>query len=145
MADGEAGAKSLNASRMNSTGGLDFASEIPAAWSECVSSTELSWLALGYESKKTLKLLATGTAGGYASLKPHLADDAVVYSAFKVACGGSQKLIFLASIGPNAGGMVRPPSLLKPAARHQQISPCLGRALSFSLPLTLSFSVSPCL
>ena len=110
MADGESGAKALNASRMNSAGGLEFAPEIAAALSECVSSAELSWLALGYESKKALKLLATGSSGGYAALKPHLADDAVVYSAFKVACAGSQKLVFLSSIGPNAGGM---------ASRHQ--------------------------
>lgn len=110
MAGGESGAKALNASRMNSTGGLEFAPEIAAALSECVSSAELSWLALGYESKKALKLLATGSSGGYAALKPHLADDAVVYSAFKVACAGSQKLVFLSSIGPNAGGM---------ASRHQ--------------------------
>lgn len=105
MADGEACAKALNASRMNSTGGLDFAPEIAVAWSECVSSAELSWLALGYESKKALVLLATGTVGGYTALKPHLADDAVVYSAFKVASAGSQKLVFLSSVGPNAGGM----------------------------------------
>ena len=90
MADGESGAKALNASRINSTGGLDLAPEIAAALSECVSSTELSWPALGYESKNALKLLATGSAYGYAALKPHLADDAVVYSAFKLACAGSQ-------------------------------------------------------
>jgi hypothetical protein len=95
MADGESGAKALNASRINSTGGLDLAPEIAAALSECVSSTKLSWPALGYESKNALKLLATGSAGGYAALKPHLADDAVVYSAFKVACAGSQRVLIV--------------------------------------------------
>ena len=105
MADGESGAKVLNASRMNSTGGLDFSPEIAAALSECMSSAALSWLALGYASKNALKLLATGSTGGYAALKPHLADDAVVYSAFKVACAGSQKLVFLSSIGANTAGM----------------------------------------
>ena len=118
MADGESGAKALNASRMNSAGGLEFAPEIAAALNECVSSAELSWLALGYESKKALKLLATGSSGGYAALKPHLADDAVVYSAFKVACAGSQKLVFLSSIGPNAGGM---------ASRHQHSNQYISR------------------
>ena len=118
MADGESGAKALNASRMNSAGGLEFATEIAAALNECVSSAELSWLALGYESKKALKLLATGSSGGYAALKPHLADDAVVYSAFKVACAGSQKLVFLSSIGPNAGGM---------ASRHQHSNQYISR------------------
>ena len=136
MADGESGAKALNASRMNSAGGLEFAPEIAAALSECVSSAELSWLALGYESKKALKLLATGSSGGYAALKPHLADDAVVYSAFKVACAGSQKLVFLSSIGPNAGGM---------ASRHQHQLPATSRSAAQGLVRTAySYSaVSP--
>ena len=145
MADGESGAKVLNASRMNSTGGLEFSPEIAAALSECVSSAALSWLALGYESKNALKLLATGSAGGYAALKPHLADDAVVYSAFKVACAGSQKLVFLSSIGPNAGGMAsrRRRSNLQPATSSSAYpSPTRSHSCSASLPLCLSACLS---
>ena len=39
-----------------------------AAWRECRKGDEMPWVALGYESKKLLKLLGTGVKGGYASL-----------------------------------------------------------------------------
>lgn len=104
--DGEAGAKSLNASRMNMSA-VDFDAEIEQAWAQVTGSAAgaVPWIALGYESKKKLKLLATGMDGGYGALRPHLTDDAVVYGAFKLA--EPAKLIFVTSIGENTGGMVK--------------------------------------
>ena len=68
---------------------------------------EHAFIALGYESKKKLALIGAGTTGGFASLRPLLADDAVIYGAFKLSAGGTPKLCFVASIGENAGGMVK--------------------------------------
>lgn len=106
--DGEAGAKALNASRMNNSEVDMSEPDIASAWAQCVSSEAavLSWIALGYDGKKKLKLLGTGT-GGYANLMPHLANDQVVYGAFKVLADGAAKLVFVASIGEDAGGMVK--------------------------------------
>ena len=106
--DGEAAAKALNASRMNNSEVDMSEPAIGAAWAQCVSSeaTVLSWIALGYEGKKKLKLLGTGT-GGYVNLMPHLANDQVVYGAFKVLADGAAKLVFMASIGEDVGGMVK--------------------------------------
>ena len=108
--DGEAGARSLNAGRMNSSEVEMSDGAIVAAHTEMLntkdSASVMSWIALGYAAKKKLCLLGSGV-GGYESLRPHLADDAVVYAVFKVLCGGSPKLVFISSIGPNAGAMVK--------------------------------------
>ena len=107
-ADGESGAKALNASRMNKSA-VEIDDAVMAAWQACRESggDEMPWLALGYESKKLLKLLGTGVKGGYASLRPHLAEDTVTYGAFRVSCDGASRFVFVASIGPHAGGMVK--------------------------------------
>jgi hypothetical protein len=94
MADGEAGAKALNASRMG-TSAVDFSAEVAPAWLACRESKELSWIALGYEGKKAIKLLGSGDAGGYAGLRPLLADDTVTYGAFTVTVGGAMKRVFI--------------------------------------------------
>ena len=52
----------------------------------------------------SLGLLGSGT-GGYGSLRAQLADDAVVYGAFRLSA--PDKLVFVASIGENAGGLVK--------------------------------------
>ena len=107
MADGQAKAEALNAGRMNACE-VEFAPEVEPAWQACVGSDAdaMTWLAMSYESKKKLKLLGSGV-GGYAAMRPHLADDAVTYGAFKVLQGGAAKFVFIASIGPNAGAMVK--------------------------------------
>ena len=103
--DGEKGAKALNAARMGRSE-VDVSSpDIAAAWARCVSG-EASWIALGYTAKTTLGLLGSGD-GGYKGLRPQLAEDAVVYGAFRVQANGASKLIFVASIGQNAGAMVK--------------------------------------
>uniref|UniRef100_A0A7S4HCW9 ADF-H domain-containing protein n=1 Tax=Prymnesium polylepis TaxID=72548 RepID=A0A7S4HCW9_9EUKA len=111
--DGEAGAKVLNAGRMNaSASAVDMSDpEIAAAWAECVGSAPQvgAWIALGYEGKAKLKRLASGT-DGYRGLRAHLAEDAVVYGAFRVTTAGestASKFTFVTSIGENAGGMVK--------------------------------------
>ena len=104
MADGEAGAKALNALRAQSDVELMDPS-IAAAWESVVASSESAWLALGYESKKTLKLLGSGTNGGYRALREMLADDQVVYGAFR--CAEPAKIVFVAWVGEEAGGMVK--------------------------------------
>jgi hypothetical protein len=104
--DGEAGAKKLNASRPSSDVDVS-APEISSAWSDCVSDTSPNdWLALAYDGKKKLKLLGTG-AGGFASLRPLLTDDAVVYGAFVVKLGSTTRRVFISSIGEMAGAMVK--------------------------------------
>ena len=76
MGDGEAGARALNASRPSSDLELDAA--VGAAWAD-VRSSASSWLALGYApgSKKKVVVLASGD-GGYASLRQHLTEKAIV-------------------------------------------------------------------
>ena len=122
--DGEAGAKALNATRMGKSE-VDVSSDanIAAAWAQCVSGSS-GFIALGYTAKNVLGLLGSGE-GGYASLRPYLAADAVVYGAMRVKAGDSSpsqtfaaldkepftdprsKLVFVASIGENAGPMVK--------------------------------------
>ena len=103
MADGEAGAKALNALRAQSD--VDMSDPaIATAWQACHGQGS-PWLALGYADKKKLKLLGSGTAGGYSALREQFADDAVVYGAFK--CSEPAKLVFVAWIGESAGGMVK--------------------------------------
>ena len=104
LMDGEAGAKALNASRMGRSE-VEMAPEIAAAWDKVISN-ENSWIAIGYTGKKQLALLGSGDEPkGYAGLRPLLADDAVVYGVFR--CRAPETLVFVASIGENAGGMVK--------------------------------------
>ena len=104
MGDGEAGAKALNALRAQTDVDVTDAA-IAAAWGRVVSSGTRGWLALTYESKKKLKLLGSGDDGGYAALRDVLADDQVVYGAFR--CADPAKIVFVAWVGEEAGGMVK--------------------------------------
>ena len=104
MADGEAGAKALNALRAQADVELTDPA-IAAAWDTVLACSGPAWLALGYESKKKLKLLGCGTDGGYSALRALLADDQVVYGAFR--CADPAKLVFVAWVGEDAGGMVK--------------------------------------
>ena len=90
MGDGEKGARALNAARPSSDVDL---SEIVSAWSSGSKAGTFDYIALGYAagSKKKLSVLGSGL-GGYAALRAHLLDDALVYSAFKCSVGGSVSL-----------------------------------------------------
>ena len=101
--DGESKAKALNASKMGRSEVDVSHPDIVAAWAKVVAG-EASWIALGYSSKTALVLLGSGD-GGYKGLRPLLADDAVVYGAFRLS--SPSKLVFVASIGESAGGMVK--------------------------------------
>ena len=140
MADGESGAKALNASRMNKSA-VEIDDAVMAAWQACRESggDEMPWLALGYESKKLLKLLGTGVKGGYASLRPHLAEDTVTYGAFRVSCDGASRFVFVASIGPHAGGMVKG----RATAHTQSVENALeGTTLSIQLAESEDFETA---
>lgn len=103
---GEAGARALNAARPSSDVDLSDP-EIAQAWAR-VTARSADFLAMGYAegSRKKLRLTASG-AGGFAGLRPHLVDDAIVYSAFAITVGGAKRLVFLCSVGENTGGMVK--------------------------------------
>ena len=150
MADGEAGAKALNASRMGRSEVDMSAPDIAAAWTKVVNG-EATWIALGYTGKTSLGLLGSGSGCGYGEamralagdsrqltstllrgshvastshraegLRPMLADDKVVYGAFRLA--EPSKLVFVASVGCGGSSrssdlwvIIRPPAPLQPA------------------------------
>ena len=77
-------------------------------------------MALGYasDSKKKLSVLGTGM-GGFAALRAHLTDDALVYSAFKASVGGSSRWLFLCSVGASCGNPIQShPVLSHPTPSH---------------------------
>ena len=111
--DGEAGARALNASRPSSD--VQLPAELEPAWAAVLSGAS-DFVALAYApgSKKALALAGSGT-GGYAALRAHLADDAVVYGAFRARVDGAEKLLFCTSVGEAVGGMAK-----GRAAMHKQ-------------------------
>jgi hypothetical protein len=63
---------------------LKIEEQAAQAWAEVRDDkSDVNWVALGYDSSDSLKLIGKGT-GGRAELVNHLAEDQMVYAAFRV-------------------------------------------------------------
>jgi len=104
---------------------LELSPEVLQVWEQCMDpKTPLTYMALGYEHGSRSKVVLIGSGDdGFTGLRTHFSDaQHVVYGTFQVRAAGAPRHVFICSIGPHAGALVKEQCLYHHKDVHRQLS-----------------------